>query len=192
MRRRIAIPIALAAGVALTACGRGEDRPRAVSDTRTDTGGGARSGTESGAHGGSPTGTGPVVASGAHGGSVSGSVSGTVPGPAGFPVPPFRRSEADTATSVEIVDFDYRFTATTLDGPRLYLTLRNVGDLEHRFAIYRRGAIEPVAEWPPLAAGGYAEVGVELRPGAYVAKCMLAYGYQTHAARGELQEFTVR
>lgn len=169
--------------VAAAACGQGEDRPAPVTaDTATAT-------TASGSASGS------VSASGAHSRSASGSVSGSVSasgvgGAPAVPAPPFRRSEADTVVAVTMEDFAYRFETTELTGPRIYVTLHNTSEsLDHEFDVYLDD--EKVLDLPPIPAGGYAETGLELEPGTYVARCGLAYGYETHASRGEVQEFTV-
>lgn len=139
--------------VALSACGRGEDRPIPIA---------AKASTHIGT----------------------------------FPPPPFLRAAADGVVTVEMLEFRYKVSPSTLTGPKIYLLVSNLGRLGHELRLSRAddpgpGSQRRVAELPPLEPDGYAELGVELTPGRYIIRCELPFGRTSHGQLGMTSEITV-
>ncbi len=113
-----------------------------------------------------------------------------------LPPPPFLRAAADTTMAVEMREFRYRAVPSDVTGPKVYLTVTNLGRLGHELELSRAdypgyGSERRAAELPPLGPGGYAEFGVELFPGRYIIRCELPFGRTTHGQLGMATEFTV-
>ena len=92
--------------------------------------------------------------------------------------------------AVDMTEFAFAFAPTELRGPKIYLEIRNSGEIEHELVLLDDEGRE-VAAMPPLAPGATAPLTVVVGPGSYSVRCLLTYGYETHATRGMVQDVTI-
>ena len=181
MNRRIGTAAVALGAILIAACGNGEDRPRGVTAEDSEAAGHD--------HSASASGTGSSSASGS---SASGSASHAHEGGAP-PSPAFDQDEADQAVAVAMTEFAFAFDApdpVELRGPKLYLSITNDGEIEHELVVFDDEGRE-VAAMPPLDPGASAPLTVAAGPGTYRVRCLLTYGYETHATLGMERDVTI-
>ncbi|HYE78429.1 MAG TPA: hypothetical protein VEI97_10610 [bacterium] len=162
--KRSLVVAAMATGLALAACGDGEDRPGSVS----------RSGSVSG------TGT----------GSASGHQGEEHQHGPGSAKRDFDRSQATAQVTTILRDFVFVDVPVTVTGPKVFFEAKNEGPTEHELVIFDEsgtamGGIEPFPKGETKA------LAVELAPGRYAIRCLIQLGDRTHVQLGMESAFTV-
>jgi hypothetical protein len=106
------------------------------------------------------------------------------------PAAKFTEEEADTRAEVSLKDFEFVGLPPTLKGPKVYLTLVNVGAVQHEMMVIGPDG-KPVAAASPFPTGNNKTLAAELPPGSYMVECRIKEGDKTHAELGMRTALTV-
>ncbi|HVE46454.1 MAG TPA: hypothetical protein VNA57_06880 [Acidimicrobiales bacterium] len=103
----------------------------------------------------------------------------------------FPLDEADITVKVSMKDFAFAGLPPAIKGEQVLFEVTNDGPSEHEFVVFEDSGADAVRGIRPFARSKTQMLAVELKPGAYTARCLVKLGDQTHADLGMQTDFTV-
>ncbi len=90
--------------------------------------------------------------------------------------PSFEEKDASSVTAVTVTEFTFQLASTNLKGPKVFLEVKNSGQLQHELVITKPGQTDDegeLAATDKIPPGDGRDLAVELKPGRYQFACFI-------------------